>query len=165
MTGSAKGIGREPILATARRGVKTAVHFPTSEAEAELVAGGARQEQYRTLSAEEEIPLLIGEWEFGVREYGTPSPELCPVDTERDRAVAFSHYLEGAAAEPWYVGSHQYPCYGQSPTGGVHGENFSIELFDVCDQPAPETIDAAQKSHERLYAVTRGDLAPFEAAE
>ena len=106
-------------------------------------------------------PLLVGEWHFGATDRGLPTPGICAVPNQADRARAFRVYLEHAASLPWCVGAHFFQLNDQQFLGRFDGENFNIGLVNVALQPYPDLLAAARQSHERLYAVAAGETLPF----
>ncbi len=106
-------------------------------------------------------PLMIGEWHFGALDVGFPSTGIGHVPTQSDRGKAYRVYLEDAAARPWCVGVHYFTMYDQSMVGRFDGENYNIGLFDVCNRPYEEMTAAARCSHERMYRLRAGEVAPY----
>jgi hypothetical protein len=109
-------------------------------------------------------PILIGEWHFGALDVGLPASGIGHVPTQEDRGKAFRLYVEDAAAKPWCVGTHYFILYDQSALGRFDGENYNIGFLDVCNRPYEPLAAAARLSHERLYAVATGEVAPFDDA-
>jgi hypothetical protein len=110
------------------------------------------------------MPILIGEWHFGALDVGLPASGIGHVPTQTDRGRAFRFYTEDAAAKPWCVGVHYFILYDQSALGRFDGENYNIGFFDVCNHPYEALCAAARSTHERLYSVAAGQLAPFADA-
>jgi len=106
-------------------------------------------------------PILVGEWHFGALDAGLPASGIGHVPTQADRGRAFRFYTEDAAAWPWCVGVHYFILYDQSALGRFDGENYNIGFLDVCNRPYEDLVAAARLTHERLYAVAAGRLAPF----
>jgi hypothetical protein len=73
-------------------------------------------------------------------------------------------YLEDAAAQPWCVGAHYFIMYDQSALGRFDGEAYNIGFLDVCNRPYEPLCAAARASHERLYDVASGKVAPYADA-
>ncbi|MBX0288603.1 hypothetical protein [Haloarcula salinisoli] len=119
-------------------------------------------DRYETLSQRYDVPVLIGEWQFGSLDAPLPSPGLCAVPDQSARGRAVRRYLEGAASKPWCVGTHYFRFYDHSAVGGRHGENFNIGLFDTCHQSYAPVTDAFRASNERLYAVAADQATPYE---
>ncbi len=107
------------------------------------------------------VPVLIGEWHFGALDVGLPASGLGRVRSQVDRGKAFCVFEEGAAAEPWCVGAHYFTFADQSALGRFDGENYNIGFVDICNRPYGPLVDAARKTHERLYAVAAGLRPPY----
>jgi hypothetical protein len=107
----------------------------------------------------QDLPILIGEFHFGVPERGL-APGLVQTVSQAERGVAYSYYVEHAAAHPAIVGAHWYQWIDQPATGRRDGENYNIGWIDVTDRPYPELVAAAKASHARIDAIHSGKLAP-----
>jgi hypothetical protein len=105
------------------------------------------------------LPILIGEFHFGVPERGL-APGLVQAMNQAERGVAYSYYVENAAAHPAIVGTHWYQWIDQPVTGRRDGENYNIGWIDVTDRPYPELVAAARATHARIEAIHSGRLAP-----
>ena len=77
-----------------------------------------------------------------------------------ERGVAYSYYVEHAAAHPAIVGAHWYQSIDQPATGRRDGENYNIGWIDVTDRPYPELVAAAKATHAKLDLIHSGKLAP-----
>jgi hypothetical protein len=108
-------------------------------------------------------PVLIGEFHFGALDRGLPSTGLKAVESQEERGVAYRRYVEAAAANPDVVGAHYFILNDQELLGRFDGENFQIGFVDVCHRPYQELVDAALKTHEAMYDVMQGRVAPFAA--
>jgi len=118
-------------------------------------------DQYRAVSEQLEVPVLVGEWHFGALDAGLPASGICRVTDQQARGDAYRGFLEDAAAKPWCVGTHYFTMYDQSIVGRFDGENYNIGFFDVCHRPYPIAA-AARESHERLYDIATGEAEPFD---
>ncbi len=107
----------------------------------------------------QDLPILIGEFHFGVPERGL-APGLVQTVSQAERGVAYSYYVEHAAAHPAIVGAHWYQWIDQPATGRRDGENYNIGWIDVTDRPYPELVAAAKATHARIDAIHLGKLAP-----
>jgi hypothetical protein len=104
------------------------------------------------------LPILIGEFHFGVPERGL-APGLVQAASQAERGVAYSYYVEHAAEHPAIVGAHWYQWIDQPATGRRDGENYNIGWIDVTDRPYPELVAAAKATHARLDDIHSGKLA------
>lgn len=102
-------------------------------------------------------PVLIGEWHFGASDTGFPAAGLESVATQIDRGLAYRHYLEAHAAEPWCVGVHWFTLYDQSALGRFDGEPYNCGFLDVCHQEQTVIAQAAQASHDIVYPIASGE--------
>lgn len=107
------------------------------------------------------MPIMIGEWHFGALDVGLPASGIGHVPTQADRGKAYRFYLEDAAAKPWCVGVHYFTLYDQSALGRFDGENYNIGFLDTCNRPYTPLSEAARLSHECLYRVATGEIAPY----
>lgn len=105
------------------------------------------------------LPILIGEFHFGVPERGL-APGLVQAMNQSERGVAYSYYVQNAAAHPAIIGAHWYQWIDQPATGRRDGENYNIGWIDVTDRPYPELVAAAKATHANLDAIHSGKLAP-----
>ena len=114
-----------------------------------------------TIRAKTGKPVMIGEWHFGAVDRGALGSGLQGVPTQADRGLAYRAFLETAASTEGLVGAHWFQLYDQGPMGRFDGENWNIGLLDVCSRPYPELVDGARITHERLYDLTTGAIAPI----
>jgi hypothetical protein len=106
----------------------------------------------------QKLPILIGEFHFGVPERGL-APGLVQTMSQTERGVAYSYYVEHAAEHPSIVGTHWYQWIDQPATGRRDGENYNIGWIDVTDRPYPELVAAAKATHAKLDDIHSGKLA------
>lgn len=104
-------------------------------------------------------PLLIGEFHFGTPGRGL-APGLRQTRNQRERATAYSYYVENAAAMPAMIGAHWFQYVDEPSTGRMDGENYNIGLVDVTDRPYRELVEAVQATNRRLFEVHSGKLPP-----
>ena len=107
----------------------------------------------------QKLPILIGEFHFGVPDRGL-APGLVQAMNQTERGVAYSYYVEHAAAHPAIIGTHWYQWIDQPATGRRDGENYNIGWIDVTDRPYPELVAAAKASHAKIDDIHSGRLAP-----
>ena len=99
-----------------------------------------------------DMPVLIGEFHFGVLDRGMYSPGLCPVGVDQnDRAIAYTRFLQGALLHPQIVGAHWFQYRDQPLTGRGDGERYQIGFVDVADTPYPEICRASREVGENMY--------------
>jgi hypothetical protein len=106
----------------------------------------------------QDLPILIGEFHFGVPERGL-APGLVQAMNQTERGVAYSYYVEQAAEHPAIIGTHWYQWIDQPATGRFDGENYNIGWIDVTDRPYPELVAAAKATHEKIEAIHSGRIA------
>jgi hypothetical protein len=104
------------------------------------------------------LPILIGEFHVGVPERGL-APGLVQAMNQSERGVAYSYYVENAAAHPAIIGTHWYQWIDQPATGRFDGENYNIGWIDVTDRPYPELVAAAKATHEKIEDIHSGKIA------
>jgi hypothetical protein len=104
------------------------------------------------------LPILIGEFHFGVPERGL-APGLVQAMNQTERGVAYSYYVEHAAEHPAIIGTHWYQWVDQPATGRRDGENYNIGWIDVTDRPYPELVAAAKATHAKLDGIHSGKIA------
>jgi hypothetical protein len=110
-------------------------------------------------------PVLIGVWHLGTLSAVLPASGVGPrLRDQEARGQAYRVYVETAAALPWCVGVHHFSYYDQSALGRFDGEAYNIGLYDICNRPYEEDVQALRESHERLYSVAAGDEPPFSDA-
>jgi len=110
------------------------------------------------------LPVMIGEFHFGAIDRGLMGAGLRGVTDQRQRGVAYRHYIEAAAAEPFCVGAHYFQYNDQAYLGRFDGENHQIGLVDCCHHPYPEFIAALKRTHRTLYDIVFGDRLPSKRA-
>jgi len=110
------------------------------------------------------MPVIIGEWHFGALDVGLPSSGIGHVHTQADRGKAYRVYIEDAAANPYCIGTHWFTLYDQSALGRFDGENYQIGFLDICNKPHDPICNAAIISHENIYEIAYGNLAPYNDA-
>lgn len=108
-----------------------------------------------------DLPIMIGEFHFGTPEKGL-APGLAQTINQKERGVAYSYYVENAAAHPSVVGTHWFQWLDQPSTGRFDGENYNIGFLDVTDLPYYELVTEAIKTHEKIFEIHRGQLKPTE---
>jgi hypothetical protein len=105
------------------------------------------------------LPMIIGEFHFGVPERGL-APGLAQTVNQQERGIAYSFYVENAAANPAIIGTHWFQWVDQPSTGRNDGENYNIGFVDVTDQPYDELVNAARQTFAKLYNIHSGNETP-----
>jgi hypothetical protein len=106
-------------------------------------------------------PVMIGEFHFGALDRGLPSTGLRGVESQKERGIAYRHYVERAAANPGLIGVHYFILNDQELLGRLDGENYQIGFVDVCHRPYRELTASATRAHESVYAVMTGAKEPY----
>ncbi|MBS1857817.1 MAG: hypothetical protein JST11_20775 [Acidobacteria bacterium] len=119
------------------------------------------QARIERIYAEAGLPMLIGEFHFGVPGRGM-SPGLRQVATQEERGVAYRYYMERVAAFPAMVGAHWFEWLDEPVTGRMDGENYNIGMVDVTDLPYEGMVRGMVETHRRLFDVHSGKDAPAE---
>jgi hypothetical protein len=110
-----------------------------------------------------DVPVLIGEFQFGLRQRGMFHPSLCPAGvTPDDRAHAYTRFVQGALSHPNIVGAHYFQYRDQPLTGRGDSEAYQIGFVDVADTPYQEMCRAARAIGENMYEYRlKGRLTDF----
>ncbi|MDR1284530.1 MAG: beta-agarase [Opitutaceae bacterium] len=99
-----------------------------------------------------DMPVLIGEFHFGILDRGLFSASLAPAGiTQQERALAYTRFLQGALAHPNIIGAHWFQFRDQPLTGRWDGEGYAIGFVDIADTPYPEITHAARDIGENMY--------------
>ncbi len=111
-----------------------------------------------------DMPVLIGEFHFGVLDRGMFSASLCQAGmTQEDRAMAYIRFMQGVLVHPNFIGAHWFQYRDQPLTGRGDGEAYQIGFVDVADTPYEELCQAARKVGEQMYQYRmRGQLVEFD---
>lgn len=99
-----------------------------------------------------DMPVMIGEFHFGVRDRGMFVPGVVSAGvTQADRAIAYTRFVQGALTHPNIVGTHWFQFRDQPLTGRWDGEGYQIGFVDVADTPYVEITRAARAIGETMY--------------
>jgi catechol 2,3-dioxygenase-like lactoylglutathione lyase family enzyme len=83
------------------------------------------------------------------------------VKDHAERGVAYSYYVENAAADPNIIGSHWFQMVDDLPTGRPSDlERLNYGFLNVIDLPYPGLVDAARATHRRMYDIKFGKAQP-----
>ena len=98
-----------------------------------------------------DMPVIIGEFQFGALDRGMFSARLVATENQQDRAEKYKSYVQGALRNPFYVGAHWFQYYDEAATGRLDGENNQTGFVDICDTPYDEIVQAAREVGDILY--------------
>jgi hypothetical protein len=106
------------------------------------------------LSEKVDAPIMCTEFHFGSKDRGMFGPGLVPVKNQKERAEAYTKYVESALRHPLFVGCHWFQYCDQPVTGRIFdGENANIGFLNVADMPYPELIAASRKVAAKMYNI------------
>jgi hypothetical protein len=98
-------------------------------------------------------PCLIAEFQFGATDSGLFWSTCGPVNTQQDRATAFSTYVNSVVTCPSLVGCHWYQYTDQPVTGtSFDGENGNTGFVDVTDTVYQNLVSMARSVNSSVYA-------------
>lgn len=87
------------------------------------------------------------------------------VSSQRERGLAYRHYVEGAAALGYVVGIEWFTLVDQASTGRFFekygGEAANTGLISVADRPWKEMLAEMIKTNYEIYKVLFGERPPF----
>ena len=107
------------------------------------------------------LPVLVGEFHIGVPDRGM-APGLVQAMNQQERGLAYSYYVEHAAAHPEVIGTHWFEWIDEPVSGRNDGENYNIGWIDVTDQPYADLVNAAKITHARLLDIHSGKIPPTD---
>lgn len=108
-------------------------------------------------------PILIGEFHHGSMEAGHSAFGARWTKTEADRAVAYRHYAENAAAHPNSIGIHYFSFNDDPVLGRFDGQNFHQGFVSVGHKPYSDFVNGYAKVNDELYEVVMGLRMPLKA--
>lgn len=103
------------------------------------------------MEIDEDRPFIVGEFHFGVRDYGNWGVGLTWAADARNQADLVQVYLSEALKHPRLVGAHWFMWSNQIVTGRRDGENFGVGLVSVVDRPLPTLVEAFQSVSDVKY--------------
>lgn len=87
------------------------------------------------------------------------------VSSQRERGLAYRHYVEQAASLGFVIGIEWFTLVDQSVTGrwfsGFDGERSNSGLMAVTDRPWKEMLEEVVKTNRDIHGVWTGKRAPF----
>jgi len=96
-------------------------------------------------------PILIGEHHLPLKSQRQLPPNY-QCFTPQERFVYYQQYVQKWAAMPFSLGCHWYQFVDQNLTGRVNdGENQTVGLVDVTDQPHEDIQSAITKISKEIY--------------
>jgi len=98
-----------------------------------------------------DMPVIIGEFQFGALDRGMFSSALVVAENQEDRAAKYKSYVQGALRNPFYVGAHWFMYLSCATTGEQCGPNYQSGFVDICDTPYDEIVQAAREVGDILY--------------
>ena len=116
-------------------------------------------EELNLVAKDLDLPILIGEFHFGVPEHGM-APGLIQTMNQHERGLAYRHYVESAAAHPSVIGAHWFEWVDEPVTGRNDGENYNIGWVDVTDRPYRDFIREAIATNAHLDRIHSGKVPP-----
>ncbi len=109
-----------------------------------------------------DIPILASEFHFGAVGRGVPSPGLSSAWNQRQRGLAFTHYLASALADPRFVGVHWFQWIDQSAAGRKDRENHQIGFVDVTGRSYAEFVQTVSRATQAMYPARASDIGTTE---
>ncbi len=103
------------------------------------------------MTTAEDRPYLIGEFHFGIRDYGNWGVGLTWAADARNQSDLVQAYLSGALRHPNIIGAHWFQWANQCTTGRFDGENFGVGLVTVVDRPVTSLVAAFRTVADALY--------------
>ena len=100
----------------------------------------------------EDVPFLVGEFDFGSLDRGKFFSGIGFAADQRNRGECMEYFIESALENPRCVGAHWFHYY-DSPTGSrsFDNENANCGVVSTSDTPYPELINAFRKVASKLY--------------
>jgi hypothetical protein len=110
-------------------------------------------------------PQMWSEFYFTATQESNVAPSNMDMASQRERGLAYRHYVEGAAALGFVVGVEWFTLIDQAVTGrffeGLNGERANTGLFNVADRPYKDLFAEMAKTHAAVYGVWLDGKSPF----
>jgi len=110
-------------------------------------------------------PQLWSEFYFTASKESNTAPGNNDMATQRERGLAYRHYVEGAASLGFVVGVEWFTLIDQAVTGrffeGLNGERANTGLFNVADRPYRDLFAEMAKTHAAVYGVWLNGKPPY----
>ncbi len=110
------------------------------------------------LETEVSRPILIGEFHFGVPDFGHWGQGLRMAADARNQADLMRTYFHEALRHPDMVGAHWFAWADQPVTGRYDGENFGIGLVSISDRPHQLRVQTLREISEKAYQIRRSGV-------
>ena len=109
-------------------------------------------------------PMMLSEF-YWASPSDTGLPGGKEVSSQRERGLAYCHYVEQTAALPYVVGIEWFTLLDQARTGRwferYNGENGNTGLFSVTDRPYRDCLAEMAKTNYTIYDILLGGRLPF----
>ena len=103
-------------------------------------------------------PVMVSEFSFRAKDSGLPNTwppgwAVQPVvETQRDRAAKYEHYVMQWFSQPWFVGAHWFEHADEPKEGRAgDGENGNYGLVTIEDEPYHEFVTAVTRIIPRAW--------------
>lgn len=107
-------------------------------------------------------PLMHTEFSWRAKQNASGNPNSrgagAIVETQADRAAAYSSFVGEMATVPYVIASHWFEFADQSPQGRFDGENSNYGIVDIRNRPYTELLEAMKATNARvpeLHAATK----------
>ncbi len=95
-------------------------------------------------------PMLITEFGFRADDSGLPNswpPQYPTYETQAERGVAYTSYVETYRAVPWVLGWHWFQWVDQPEEGRFDGEDNNWGLVNISGEPYTEVLGRMATQH------------------
>jgi hypothetical protein len=110
-------------------------------------------------------PQMWSEFYFTSTKESNVAPSNMDMATQKERGLAYRHYVEGAASLGFVVGVEWFTLLDQAVTGrffeGLNGERANTGLFNVADRPYRDLLAEMAKTHAAIYDIWLDGKAPY----
>ncbi len=110
-------------------------------------------------------PMMLSEFYWNTFAESGVSGGVKDVSSQRERGVAYRHYVEHAATLPYVIGVEWYTLTDTAQTGvgfgGINGFNANSGLFSITDRPWKDMIAEMVKTNYDIYRVAAGERPRF----
>jgi hypothetical protein len=110
-------------------------------------------------------PQMWSEFYFTASKESNVAPSNLDMATQRERGLAYRHYVEGAASLGFVVGVEWFTLIDQAVSGrffeGLNGERANTGLFNVTDRPYRDLFTEMAKTHVAIYDIWLSGQAPY----